>query len=43
FKFVQDALEAGELEMVGSWFDLDHGTVWVGNEDTHEFHKLKST
>lgn len=43
FKFVQDALDNGELEMVGSWFDLDHGTVWVGNETTQEFHKLKST
>lgn len=43
FKFVQEALDAGELEMIGSWFDLDHGTVWIGNEDTQEFHKLKSS
>ncbi|NRA87755.1 MAG: carbonic anhydrase [Rhizobiales bacterium] len=41
FKFVQEALDNDELELVGSWFDLDRGVVLIGNEETKKFHVLK--
>ncbi len=41
FKFVQEAIDQDNLELVGSWFDLDRGVVWIANEETKKFHVLK--
>ncbi len=40
YKFVQNAVDANELELVGAWFNLDKGVVHIANEKTEEFTPL---